>query len=577
MRFEITGNWKDEYSQDGMLYCAQRIEEMLMPFTSHLYKTPVYNSFLLAYEFLNTYSMVKEKLIDQAHLKTILEEFIDTFQTDIVVKKHFSENKIKYFIGKLSGSSIDEQSRTMHYLIHVMANYPNWCIEILEETIEKPKEKKKIEKALRSFMPMIIGMGYHPRFIYHECKIIFSDCSINGTQPLEKFLGLFRGADEEYEVYFAVDKRVEQFRNILENRLNMSFERNKYVSQFHYDANSQVCAHLTESALDVNGAAERAYLTFDLFMRYYRFLGNRNQEWIGEKCLVLKKSTGDVNFIRIGHDRFFYSRDYDDRTLGKNSERTITKLLESTGGRDFIKIDKIIRAHNTALSSPDVNNAFLNLWSVLEIVGVDEFGADKSKIKQILNNVVPVLKRNYLNKIVAELHDYLKANLEQDNYNNLLKGVTEEGTEEFKIACIIGLEKYKDVREKAYVFLEHYPLIRSRMYQLYEDVMRSKKKYCAELERYGKRLKWHIQRLYRTRNMIIHSGDENDNMISLVEHLHSYVDELILDIIDRTTRDNSLGTISNVLLDAQVFIESLNKDCSNEDGFTASEISLLLQ
>ena len=38
MRFEIIGQWKDGYEHDGLLYCAQRIEEMLMNYTSHLYK-----------------------------------------------------------------------------------------------------------------------------------------------------------------------------------------------------------------------------------------------------------------------------------------------------------------------------------------------------------------------------------------------------------------------------------------------------------------------------------------------------------------------------------------------------------
>jgi hypothetical protein len=33
MRFEITGQWEKEFEHDGMLYCAQRIEEMLMIYT----------------------------------------------------------------------------------------------------------------------------------------------------------------------------------------------------------------------------------------------------------------------------------------------------------------------------------------------------------------------------------------------------------------------------------------------------------------------------------------------------------------------------------------------------------------
>ena len=64
MRFEITGRWEKEFEHDGMLYCAQRIEEMLMIYTSHLYKVPMYNTFLLAYEFMLVYYTVEPKSID---------------------------------------------------------------------------------------------------------------------------------------------------------------------------------------------------------------------------------------------------------------------------------------------------------------------------------------------------------------------------------------------------------------------------------------------------------------------------------------------------------------------------------
>lgn len=80
-----------------MLYCAQRIKKMLMIYTSHLYKVPMYNTFLLAYEFMHVYSTVETKSIDQSHLKNIMEEFIDSFSSNIIVKQHFSQSQVKYY------------------------------------------------------------------------------------------------------------------------------------------------------------------------------------------------------------------------------------------------------------------------------------------------------------------------------------------------------------------------------------------------------------------------------------------------------------------------------------------------
>lgn len=175
------------------------------------------------------------------------------------------------------------------------------------------------------------------------------------------------------------------------------------------------------------------------------------------------------------------------------------------------------------------------------------------------------------------MQDYLKDNLDQENYSILIEKIIEEGTEEYKIACLVSLEKYDNVRKIAYSMLQNYPIIRSRISQLYEDVFKKKKKLIVELNRYEQRLIWHIQRLYRTRNSIIHSGETSEKIVSLVEHLHSYVDEVIIDIIDRMTPPQSLGTVANVLLDAQVFNENLNKECSKDEAFNPEDIRKLLE
>lgn len=575
MRFEITGKWNNDFSHDGLLYCVQRIEEMLFAYTSHLYKVPVYNSFLLAYEFLNVYNQVENDLIDQIHLKIILEEFISTFESDIVIKEHLSEQQIAYFKGRLTGGSNSDRRKTMNYLVDYISDYPSWCVETLKKSIRNSKEKKKIERAIRSFLPMIIGMGYHPHFIYRECKYTFTQKNIIDINCFDEFLREFEWLDKDYKVYFAVDKRISIFKTILEERLGLSFEQDDYSEQFRFNNERCICVHMSVSALDPNGAARKVYDNFDLFTKYYRFLGNRNIEFLGNTCLVLKDN-GETVFPHIGQEKYFFSQDYDDMTLGINSERVITKLLRNAGGNDFFRIDKVIRSHNAAISSQDINNAFLNLWSIMEIVGVDGYDGNTSRIKQVINSIVPILKRNYINRIAEEIHDYVKGNLDASDYNELIIALSENGTEEYKIACLLSLEKYADVRKKAFSMLENYPLIRSRISQLYEDVFKKKKKYIAELNRYEQRITWHIQRLYRVRNSIIHSGDESENIVFLVEHLHSYVDEIILDLINRMTREQSLGSVSNVLIDAQVFIERINKEFNNEESFSPEDIKILM-
>lgn len=330
------------------------------------------------------------------------------------------------------------------------------------------------------------------------------------------------------------------------------------------------------TALDVKGAVKSAYSTFELFMRYYRFLGNRNRKWIGSKCLV-KNENDKCDLLHIGTEQFFYSKNYDDMTLGKNTERIITKLLENAGFNDIYNVDKLNKTHNNALTIQNANSAFLNLWPALEIIGIDGYGKRNSKIRRILDNIIPILKRRYVRNVIKELHDYLKGNLERHEYKYLMDKIEECGEENFKIACLIISNKYDGMRCELYDMLKEYPLIRSRISQLHEDVFKNKKKFISELSRYGQRVEWHVQRLYRVRNSIIHSGDGDDKIISLIEHLHSYVGELIFEIIDRLTCSDSLGSVSNVLFDAHLYIEAIYRNSEEDLDFSIEDIRKLMQ
>jgi len=572
MRFKINGNWKEGFSHDGMLYCAQRIEEMLMFFTSHLYKVPVLNTYLLIEEYLTTFGLVKSGMIHESHLKIILDEFCDSLKNDIVIKEHFSASQIEYFSQHVNELSQENQEKFMAYLFHKFGLYPMWCGETVKKYANLEKDKKKIEKALRCYIPMLIRIGYDQSYIYYYCKSTFSSREIKDISPLDKFVDDFDFNEHLYEIRFSADKKVYNFKDILKQRLDI-----KIVNENASRSNTNGNILLSESvkALDPESAAHLVYQHFDIFTRYYKFLGNREGEWCDDKASVYDEDGKRLMRTAFSPAGFRFSQDYDDKTLGKNSERIITSLLENANHKDFRTVDKLIVAHNQAIDSSNNRNAFLNLWSAIEIIGASD-DRSNSKIVTIIRSVVPILKRNYINVVIHELHDYLKANLDINDYNSLLSSISQNGDEEYKLACLVILEEYENVRKSAYQMLKHYPVIRSRISQLHEDVFKDKKKYFTELERYGQRIEWHIQRLYRTRNSIIHSGNEPNNIVSLGEHLHEYVDELVLEILERITQPDSLTSIDNVIIDSQTFIDRISgKEFQKNQKFAEDDVKLI--
>ena len=140
---------------------------MLFYYTSHLYKVPVNNSIYLIWEYLHTSKLVEKKVINENHLKYILDEFIDTFKNDIVIKNSISDEKIQYILQRLQSASSQDQTRIMHYLFHFFSDYSEWCMNYIKKIVKQEKEKKKIERALKCYIPMLINGGYSQEYIYN--------------------------------------------------------------------------------------------------------------------------------------------------------------------------------------------------------------------------------------------------------------------------------------------------------------------------------------------------------------------------------------------------------------------------
>ena len=67
--------------------------------------------------------------------------------------------------------------------------------------------------------------------------------------------------------------------------------------------------------------------------------------------------------------------------------------------------------HNAALNQQDLNDAFLNLWSALEVASVTD--SSKSKIESVTDNIVSILQNDYFECIFSNILDDLKINFEK--------------------------------------------------------------------------------------------------------------------------------------------------------------------
>lgn len=559
----------DDSINDGVLYFAQRIDEMLNPSTSHIYKAPVHNTRTLIKEYLTTQDSVMTEQINNAHLKSVFEEFLESYKNDVIIKKFIGKEERNSILNKLNTNSETEKSKLMYYLYHRLCQYNLWCKEYLLEIVPQAKEKKLIEQTLRSYVSGLIDYGYSSNYIRRYNKRVFNKTDENELNMLSEFVNRFDFKVREYDVYVALNKKSVSFKEILIDNLDVEFEFDKNkAKKFKYPIDKYILAKLKIEALDQGQAANFAYNQLNIFYKFYRFMNDDGKKWFLNKCMVCYSDV-EYSFIDLKVQRYNVPEHDDPEEAGELSKLLITALL-TKAQTTFKLIEKIISLHNTAIENTNLSNGFLNLWSILEVLFVSD--NDCSKIKEIEKKLIPLLQKEYIVMIFKDLDNNLRDNLSREHYDEILNSI--DGNEnKYKIAALITLNKYEELRKTLYTYLKACPVLRSRIYQL-SNLCKRKCDFLDELERFTKRIKWHLIRLYRTRNSIIHSGNEPKNLKLLGEHLHSYVDVCIWEIMVSLTTEKCLCSIENVLIDEMFQIERILNDLSSKEKFKEDDIFL---
>lgn len=72
------------------------------------------------------------------------------------------------------------------------------------------------------------------------------------------------------------------------------------------------------------------------------------------------------------------------------------------------------------------------------------------------------------------------------------------------------------------------------------------------MKEHEKKTAWHIQRIYRARNCIIHDGEDVQNIENLVENLHSYIDVLCSGIVQLLNNNNQNQTVMDAIYEMYI-------------------------
>lgn len=556
-------NWKKE--EDNILYFFHRLEEMLFHYSSDIVRMPIHNTRTLIKEYLYNESERNAGRVNEYQLEQIINELKSSLYSDNVLREKFGNDFVDGIAAELSSQKGD----VIKYINNKLSGktYLNWCIAYLMKHSAIHSHKEEVEKGLRNWIVEIVSRGYTPEYIYNYLKALLSKRHNNASAVLKDFLEHFSIEEEGFRVYLTFTSNMKQCKEVLEKRIHVCFDDDGNFSHIRTRKKDFV-GYIEVQALDEYDAIHEAYSMISIFLKYYRVISNRKRELIRKIGGVKHIGSSELSFIPL-KSLGYRSIEIEPKADITHSVDSIILNCQTKPEQTRYQIDKMIELHNESLEQPDLNDGFLNLWSILEVISENSIGT--SKIEKVIHCVIPTLKKDYMHAVLDNIDQDLKDNLESSEYSALIEAISIKYKNLNPIACFIFLPELEHLREEYFAKLENYPNIRTKIYRLYL-LKDNKSEINAISEKYAQRIKWHIYRLYRARNAIVHSGEVPQNIQRLGEHLHIYVDRILFEILIKLSNESSLESVSDVLIDTRLLLNKVNVVLSEKSPICEDDI-----
>jgi hypothetical protein len=200
----------------------------------------------------------------------------------------------------------------------------------------------------------------------------------------------------------------------------------------------------------------------------------------------------------------------------------------------------------------------VNLWTILETLVPSS--KNKSKVQNVCDSVIPILLLKYFNKLISNLfNDFNRWN--EDIINSYIKGIDAKHSI-LKFALFLVCDQYSSERSQLYSELDSFVLLRNRAFKL-SQILSKQEKISKSLERHEMNVLWQIRRVYRTRNMIVHSGKSPRYINILVENTHDYIDQVTSEIIAMTTSNFKINYLEQAFELGKILYSELKKQIKN--------------
>src|SRR5215471_1089488 len=522
--------WKDLGKTEGLLLFAQRVQECLFDYSLDSYRAPSLNTHTRCLELLRNIHDVDRGTVSAKALKPLTEELAHSIRDDSAVKALLGSHSDQLADPEWWDVANVARLRVQGELLRGFLFKRRYRTELTRQLmalVGDPKQKTSILAVTTDLVVEWMSDGFSRDHIYSSTKRFFfclgGEDIAEPAVALGSFLDLFEITRRKYDVcirvstpWSALDK--DTLKGFMDLLPAAPAPRSKSVREIHFLARRHEGSYaiLTDiDALDTRAASNEAFrrlsvLADDAGCHTHRSPFSWDWEslvWEAGRAIVLKRSIPPVH-------------KEDECPSGEIATRfgaTVDALgPHSMGETSWRRLAAAFSLHSAALRSSDVAVQLSTLWSAFEALA--PIVGDDSKIGAVADALVPALARYYTVKLLRDLRATLRLCCPA-SLKKTCAGVAGPDPEIVQLAAILSIDSNEKLRDILYMGLRYNPLMRHRVFALKRS-LESAGGILAMLAAHKQRVRWHLSRIYRNRNLIIHAGESLPYRDSLVENLH---------------------------------------------------------
>lgn len=182
---------------------------------------------------------------------------------------------------------------------------------------------------------------------------------------------------------------------------------------------------------------------------------------------------------------------------------------------------------NLSRTSVFQENKYISLWIALEsVMRTGQYSDIISHVKFVLPEIMCI---RYVYRIVRNFsEDCIRCGIKHDATLNINMQLLDKKA---LVQQLIAIFRDTTMYSTLYTRCEKSMLLQYRCSEIHR-LLNDSNAIRAKFEHYTRKIRWHIQRLYRIRNEITHSAFREDkSLVIYIEHMYSYLAQLVSEVV----------------------------------------------